>query len=264
MNILEKILAKKKIEIEINKNINSIKKLENNVLFNRNIISLKKSIKKNLFGVIAEFKLKSPSKGIINSTSIVENVVKKYFLAKVSGISILTDYHFSGCINHIKKSRPLVSIPLLRKDFIIDEYQVIESKSIGADVILLIASILSKKKIKILSKIARSIGLEVIIELHNESELEKITDNIDFIGINNRDLKSFNVNKKNSFVLYKKIPCNYIKLAESGINNIEDIINLKKLGFDGFLIGEYFMKEKDPGKKCINLMKLLNNENYKI
>ncbi|WP_185878060.1 indole-3-glycerol phosphate synthase TrpC [Blattabacterium cuenoti] len=256
MNILEKIIAKKKLEIKKNKIINSIKKLENNIFFNRKTISLKKNIKKNLHGgIIAEFKLKSPSKGIINQSVDIKNVVVEYELAKVSGISILTDFNFYGSINDVIQSRYLVSIPLLRKDFIIDEYQIIESKSIGADVILLIASILSKKEIKIFTKIAKSIGLEVIIELHKESDLEKITDNIDFVGVNNRDLQSFKINKKNCFFLYPKIPNDYLKLAESGIDSIEDIIKLKKIGYNGFLIGEYFMKEKNPGKKCITFMK---------
>ncbi|WP_317168434.1 indole-3-glycerol phosphate synthase TrpC [Blattabacterium cuenoti] len=250
INIIEKIVHKKKKEIKKKKNSISIKKLENSSFFRRDILSLKKNIENSKYGIIAEFKLKSPSKGIINSNSSLEEVIKGYEAAKVSGISILTDYHFLGSNENIKKSRYLISIPILRKDFIIDEYQVIESKSIGSDAILLIANILSLKEIKNLSKIAKSIGLEVILEIHNENEIEKITDDIDLIGINNRNLKSFIVNENNCLELYSKIPNSYIKIAESGINNVENIFKYKKVGFKGFLIGEYFMKHKNPGKMC--------------
>ncbi|WP_185863438.1 indole-3-glycerol phosphate synthase TrpC [Blattabacterium cuenoti] len=251
MNILEKIVFIKQKEIYSNKIAHPIKKLENSSLFERKTLSLVKNIKKSHTGIIAEFKCKSPSKGIINNTVSVEKVVKDYESAGVSGVSILTDKHFfSGLNENLEKSRSIVSIPILRKDFIIDEYQIIESKSMGADVILLIAGILSKNQIKNFSKMAKSIDLEVIIEIHNEFEIDKITENLDIVGVNNRNLQTFTVNHNNCLNLFSKIPNNYIKIAESGINDINIILKLRKQGFKGFLIGEYFMKKKDPGKTC--------------
>ncbi|WP_041178379.1 indole-3-glycerol phosphate synthase TrpC [Blattabacterium sp. (Blaberus giganteus)] len=251
MNILDKIVYVKQKEVYKNKIICPIKKLENSSFFERKIFSLVKNIRKSYTGIIAEFKCKSPSKGIINNKASVEKVVKDYVYAGVSGISILTDQHFfSGKNEDLKKSRSVASIPILRKDFIIDEYQIIESKSMGADVILLIAGILSKNQIANFSKIAKSINLEVIIEIHNEFEIDKITDNLDIIGINNRNLKTFIVDYNNCLKLSSKIPNSYVKIAESGIDDINHILKLRKQGFKGFLIGEYFMKEKDPGKVC--------------
>ncbi|WP_185877540.1 indole-3-glycerol phosphate synthase TrpC [Blattabacterium cuenoti] len=263
-DILEKIIFSKKKEIQKKKVNNPIDKLKYSSFFNRKTISLRKNIKKNKYGIIAEFKSKSPSNGIINNCSFLEDVVKGYELSKVSGISILTDFDFfSGHINNIKKIRNLINIPILRKDFIIDEYQIIESKSIGSDVILLIAYFLSKNDIQNLSNIAKSIGLEVILEIHKENEIEKITENIDFVGVNNRDLKSFKVIKNNCVELFSKIPNKYIKIAESGINSIEYVIKLKKIGFKGFLIGEYFMKSKNPAKKCKIFMDSLYRKEQK-
>ncbi|AGW86175.1 Indole-3-glycerol phosphate synthase [Blattabacterium sp. (Nauphoeta cinerea)] len=251
MNILEKIVFIKQKEVYNNKIVHPTKKLENSSLFKRKTLSLVKNIKKSHTGIIAEFKCKSPSKGIINHTVSVEKVVKDYESAGVSGVSILTDQHFfSGSNENLEKSRSIISIPILRKDFIIDEYQIIESKSMGADVILLIAGILSKKQIKNFSKIAKSIDLEVIIEIHNEFEIDKITENLDIVGVNNRNLQTFIVNHHNCLKLSSKIPNNYIKIAESGISDINFILKLRKQGFKGFLIGEYFMKKKDPGKIC--------------
>ncbi|QIK16773.1 indole-3-glycerol phosphate synthase TrpC [Blattabacterium sp. DPU] len=262
MNLLEKIVSIKKKEVYQNKITHPIKKLENSILFKRKTFSLVKNITKSHTGIIAEFKCKSPSKGIINNTVSVEKVVKDYELAGVSGISILTDqYFFSGEKKNIKKSRSIVSLPILRKDFIIDEYQIIESKSIGADVILLIAGILSKNQITKFSKLAKNIGLEIIIEIHNEFEINKITDNLDIVGINNRDLQTFVVDYNNCLRLSSKISNNYIKIAESGINNVNHIFQLKKKGFKGFLIGEHFMRKKNPGKICKDFIKSLSKKN---
>ncbi len=251
MNILERIVSIKQKEVSNKKIIHPIKKLEKSFLFKRKTFSLIKNIRSSHTGIIAEFKCKSPSKGVINNTALIEKVVKDYESAGVSGISILTDQHFfSGKNENLKKSRSIVSIPILRKDFIIDEYQIIESKSIGADVILLIAGILSKNQISNFSKLSKSIDLEVIIEIHNEFEIDKITDNLDIVGINNRNLQTFIVDYNRCLSLSSKISNSYVKIAESGINDINHILKLKKQGFKGFLIGEYFMKKKDPGKIC--------------
>lgn len=265
MNILEKIIYVKRKEVSKNKIICPIKKLENSPFFERETFSLVKNIKGSHTGIIAEFKCKSPSKGIINNTIPVKKVVKDYESAGVSGISILTDqYFFSGKNENLKKSRPIVSIPILRKDFIIDEYQIIESKSMGADVILLIAGILSKSQIDSFSNLAKSIDLEIILEIHNEFEIDKITENLDIVGINNRDLQTFIVDYNNCLRLSSKIPNSYIKIAESGINDVNRILKLKKQGFQGFLIGEFFMKKKDPGQICKYFIKSLLKKLNKI
>jgi Indole-3-glycerol phosphate synthase len=262
MNILEKIISLKQEEVYNNKIIRSIKKLENSSFFERKPFSLVKNLKKSHIGIIAEFKCKSPSKGVINNIVSVEKVVKDYEIAGVSGISILTDKKFFGGKNeNLKKSRSIVSVPILRKDFIIDEYQIIESKSIGADVILLIAGILSKNQIFSFYKLAKSIGLEVIVEIHNEFEIDKITGNFDIIGINNRNLHTFIVDYNNCFKLSSKISNNYVKIAESGIDDVNRIFLLKKQGFKGVLIGEHFMKEKNPGITCKHFMDYLSNNN---
>ncbi|WP_185859504.1 indole-3-glycerol phosphate synthase TrpC [Blattabacterium cuenoti] len=258
MNILGKIVSVKKKEVYNNRRLYPIKELENSFFFKRKKFSLVKRLKESRTGIIAEFKSKSPSKGIINNIVPVEKVVKDYELSGVSGISILTDKNFfSGKNEDLKKSRSIVSTPILRKDFIIDEYQIIESKSIGADVILLIAGILSKSQIENFSKLAKSIDLETIIEIHNEFEIDKITEELDIVGINNRDLQTFIVDYDNCLKLSSRIPDNYIKIAESGIDNVNIILELRKKGFEGFLIGEYFMKRKDPGKICRNFIKSL-------
>ncbi|WP_185877019.1 indole-3-glycerol phosphate synthase TrpC [Blattabacterium cuenoti] len=267
MNLLERIVFFKKKEVYERKFLNPVNKLEKTFFFERNPFSLVKKLKEKKSGIISEFKLRSPSKGIINkslSSKIIDNpivmetIIKDYELSGVSGISILTDQKFfSGKNEFIKKVRSSISIPIIRKEFIIDEYQILESKAIGADVILLIANILTKNQIKNFSRLAKSIGLEIILEIHDEVETDKITENLDIIGINNRNLKTFNLDFKNCLKLSKKIPEGYTKIAESGIDNINYIIELKKQGFKGFLIGEYFMKKENPGKACEIFVKSL-------
>ncbi|WP_185883094.1 indole-3-glycerol phosphate synthase TrpC [Blattabacterium cuenoti] len=265
MNLLDRIISFKKKEVQNKKILFPIKTLEKSSFFERKIFSLKENLKNSENGVIAEFKLKSPSRGIINHKASLNDIIKNYEKAGVSGISVLTDYYFFlGKDENMKRSRSLVSIPLLRKDFIIDEYQILESKSIGSDVILLIAKILEKKKIEHLSYFAKRIGLEVILEIHEEHEIEKITNHIDMIGINNRNLNNFEVDKNGSFKLCSKIPKHYIKIAESGIDSIYDIITLEKNGFQGFLIGEFFMKKKDPGVFCQNFITFLMQKKNEI
>ncbi|WP_185858143.1 indole-3-glycerol phosphate synthase TrpC [Blattabacterium cuenoti] len=265
MNFLEKIISVKRKEIYNNKILHPIKKLENSSYFNRKTFSLVKNIKNHIGGIIAEFKCKSPSKGIINNTGSIEKVITDYETSGVSGVSILTDKHFfSGKKENLKKSRSIASVPILRKDFIIDEYQIIESKSIGADAILLIARILSKNQIYNFSKIAKSIGLEVIIEIHDEFEIDKISENLDIIGINNRNLQTFIVDHNNCLKLYSKISNHYVKIVESGIDNVDYVVKLIKQGFKGFLIGEYFMKKKDPGKACKHFIESLSKKLNKI
>ncbi|MEO8962526.1 MAG: indole-3-glycerol phosphate synthase TrpC [Ginsengibacter sp.] len=249
MNILETIIVKKKKEVADSKLRKSIAKLKQGPFFNNETLSFKDFLsRKDKTGVIAEFKRRSPSKGIINDTSTVAEVTAGYVKYGASAISILTDEEFfGGSLNDLSEAR-INKIPILRKEFIIDEYQIIESKAYGADVILLIAACLSKDEVKRLSKVAKDIGLNVLLEIHKEQELEHICEDIDVVGINNRDLKTFKVDINHSIELCKKMPSDKIKISESGIDHVKTIRHLKTNGFSGFLMGEKFMKEIDPGK----------------
>lgn len=218
--------------------------------FERDCISLKETFAGNMSsGIIAEFKRKSPSRGILNDKTDIIEVVHDYEFFGAAGISVLTDeIYFGGLNDDILLARDVVECPILRKDFIIDEYQVGETKAIGADVILLIAACLTPGRVKQLSILAKDLGLEVLLELHNESELGHICDEVDLIGINNRNLQTLEVDINTSLELIKKIPAGKIAISESGISDPASIVTLRNAGFKGFLIGENFMKEEDPGK----------------
>ena len=259
MNILETIVEKKKKAVADNKRKKSIAELEQQSFFKNETLSFKDFLlRKDKTGIIAEFKRRSPSKGIINDTSTIAEVTSDYINFGASAISILTDEEFfGGSLNDL--SEVLIhEVPILRKEFIVDEYQVIESKAYGADVILLIAACLSKDEVKRFSNLAKSIGLNTLLEIHNEQELAHICDEIDVVGINNRDLKTFKVDINHSIELCKKIPSDKIKISESGIDEVKTIRVLKENGFSGFLMGEKFMKEKNPGKAFGDFVKELS------
>jgi indole-3-glycerol phosphate synthase len=266
MNVLEEIMAYKKMEVAKSKTLFSIADLEKRKGFSRSVISLKNSlVEKNGTGIIAEFKRRSPSKGIINNTSTVQEVTGAYAREGAAALSILTDQSFfGGSTTDLETARNL-DIPILRKDFILDEYQLVESRAMGADIILLIAACLEKKEVKNLAATAKSLGLEVLLELHDENELGHICDDIDFVGVNNRDLKTFEVNMEKTILLAEKIPSQFLKIAESGISQPEEILFLKKYEFSGFLIGELFMKMPDPtiafARFVQQLRSLSSNEN---
>lgn len=259
MNILDTIIAKKKIEVAERKHIKGIVELERMPFFKNKTFSFKDFLlRKDKTGIIAEFKRKSPSKGIINNCSFTDEVVKEYVKYGASAVSVLTDEEFfGGSLKDLQEVRNN-DIPILRKDFIIDEYQVIESKAYGADIILLIAACLEINEVKKLSAFAKKIDLNVLLEIHNEHELEHICDEVDVVGINNRDLKSFEVDLNHSIDLCKKIPPDKIKISESGIDDVATIHFLKQNGFNGFLIGEKFMRENDPGKAFRDFADALN------
>ncbi len=250
INILEKIINHKKIELvkEIQKNPISI--LEESIYFKTNCVSAKKNILDSTkTGIIAEFKRISPLKGPINTQCTVEEVVADYEKFGASCISVLTDVDFfGGSISDLQIAKKSVDIPILRKEFIVDEYQIYQTKAIGADLILLIAEVLTKEEIEEFAKLAKSLGLEVLLEIHLEEHLNKICSNIDIVGINNRDLRTFKVDLDNSIKISKQIPNQFVKIAESGISSPTDLLKLKNAGFNGFLIGENFMKEENPGK----------------
>jgi indole-3-glycerol phosphate synthase len=261
MNILDKIVDQKKIEVAERKRIRSILDLEKESLFSKENYSLTSFIGNDAkTGIIAEYKRKSPSKGIINHHSTVEEVTAAYVANGAAGLSVLTDeLFFGGRIEDLVKAT-VNSIPLLRKDFMIDEYQLIEAKAFGADVILLIAACLTPNEVKQMASTAKNIGLEVLLEIHNEQELDHICEEVDFVGVNNRNLKNFEVSINTSLQLINKIPTTKIAIAESGINNVDTIITLKKAGFKGFLIGEHFMRENDPANTFADFVKQLNSK----
>ncbi len=258
MNILDKIVLGKKREINSKRNLLPIDFLKKSPLFLRTSNSLSQSIKIGS-GIIAEFKRRSPSKQVINHQSSVIDVVKGYEKAGVSGVSVLADTkYFGGALDDLIQARDTIEIPILRKEFIIDGYQIYEAKAFGADAVLLIAAILTEEEIINFSILANELGLEVLLEIHNEEELIKSDlENIDMVGVNNRNLKTFEVSLENSKYLSKLIPSDKVKISESGINDIASINELKQYGFEGFLIGENFMKTDDPGQVAIDFLKRL-------
>ena len=259
MTILDRIIADKKTEIEIKKTIIPISQLEQSVLFDRPQNSLKERLCKSQSGVIAEHKRRSPSKAVINQSLNVQDVAKGYEQAGVCGMSVLTDTrYFGGNLDDLLLARASCEIPLLRKDFIIDTYQILEAKAYGADVILLIAVVLTQQQIKDLSLRAKELNLEVLLEVHNEAELYKaLMPSLDMIGVNNRNLKTFKVDLKNSQNLSNIIPDDFVKVSESGISSVEAINDLKHYGYQGFLIGENFMKSENPGQSAKDFIEIL-------
>ncbi len=254
MTILDKINANKLKEIEVAKASISIAQLEASALFNRSCLSLKDAIL-NKSGIIAEFKRQSPSKGIINGNVNPEDVAIGYEEAGVSAISCLTDFnYFGGTFDDLKAVRAAVDIPILRKDFMLDEYQLYEAKAIGADIVLLIASSLSVAKTNELAMISKNLGLSVLLEIHDETELGHISQYCDAVGVNNRNLKTFEVTTDVSKGLANQIPNDFVKVSESGISSIEAIQDLKTYGYEGFLIGENFMKTDNPGVSCVEFV----------
>ncbi|WP_299529292.1 indole-3-glycerol phosphate synthase TrpC [Ulvibacterium sp.] len=252
MNILDKIVADKRKEVGLKKSMVPVRQLEGTELFGRKTVSLASVLRKSKTGIIAEHKRRSPSKSIINQKFSVQEVALGYEKAKVCGMSILTDAkYFGGSLDDFLLARATVKLPLLRKEFIIDEYQILEAKAHGADAILLIAAILTREEIRVFSKFAKSLGLNVLLEVHNEAELQKsLMPSLDLLGVNNRNLKTFAVNLETSKSLSEKIPDDFVKVSESGISQVEAIQELKKYGYQGFLIGESFMKTDNPGRSA--------------
>lgn len=255
-DILNDIVAKRKQTVAQLKMVVPVGAWEMMPLFTKKTISLKEALTNaDSTGIIAEFKRASPSKGIINDSANIFDVIDSYENYGASGVSILTEpIFFNGNNDDILSVAGSLRVPILRKDFIFDEYQLLESKAIGADVILLIAASLSPKQVRKLAGYAKKIGLEVLLEVHNEKELQHICDEVDIVGVNNRNLKTFEVDINTSLRLFNKIPTGKIIITESGISNVETIVTLKQAGFKGFLIGETFMRESDPGKAFKNFV----------
>lgn len=250
MNILETICKNKQVEVERQKEAIPLSYLKNLLTFQSwDTISFKKSLAESSTGIISEFKRRSPSKGWINEKTDIETVVKNYEESGAAAISCLTDEQFFGGSFHdfMKARKVLKKIPLLRKDFIIDEYQIYQSRVMEADVILLIAACLTQEETCCFTKIAHELDMEVLLEIHDEDELDYIQPDTDVVGINNRDLKTFKTDIKHTIELAHKIPDSYLKISESGLSEPETVITLRNEGFKGFLMGENFMKTESPG-----------------
>src|SRR5690554_123138 len=259
MNILDKIVLDKRREVDLIKSIVTVSQLETHALFNRTTVSLADALRNSTTGIIAEHKRRSPSKSIINQANSVDQVAQGYENAGVAGMSVLTDgKYFGGSLDDLLLARASVEMPLLRKEFIVDEYQILEAKAYGADVILLIASILDREEIKAFSELAQSLSLNVLLEVHNEVELHKsVMPSLDLLGVNNRNLKTFEVSLETSKTLSELIPDDFVKVSESGISSIEAINELRPYGYKGFLIGENFMKTDNPGESASQFIKQL-------
>ena len=258
MNILDKIIKFKQKELQEIKELFPIKGLEKSIYFETPVVSLSQYLlREDKSGIIAEIKRKSPSKGMIHEYVDIEKISIGYMQAGASALSVLTDEHFfGGSSKYLSQARHFNYCPILRKDFIFDEYQIVEAKSIGADAILLIASILNPAQVKQLAAFAVKLGLEVLLEVHTSEEAQNYPNEfIKLIGVNNRNLDTFEVSIQTSIDLAKLIPSGFVKVSESGINDPAKIIELKEHGFEGFLIGEYFMQSANPHLKCAEFIK---------
>lgn len=262
--ILDKIIIQKRLEVEIQKREMPIATMlrilaDSHPLPKSKVFS--KAIANSSTGIIAEFKRKSPSRDWIHQDAKIEDIIPYYSLKGASAISVLTDEKFfGGKLDDLRSARNLTDTPLLRKDFIVDEYQIYQAVFYGANAILLIAASLTQDETKSFAKTAKDLGLDVLLEIHNEHELDYIGDNIDVVGINNRNLKTFVTDIQVSYDLGNKIPDTYIKISESGISDPQTVKDLRQVGFRGFLMGENFMKTKDPAKALGEFIKELENE----
>lgn len=256
MNILDTIIAQKRKEVEAARKKTVQEERLHLHLQSRKPLSLKAHLMNDAqSGIIAEFKRRSPSKGAINLQADLMSVTGAYVQHGASGLSVLTDHDFFGGSMEDLRAASAQSLPLLRKDFIIDPLQIDEAKRGGADVILLIAACLSPAEVQSLATYAKSISLEVLLELHEEAELGHICAQVDMVGINNRNLKTFEVDIERSLRMAALLPDDMVKVAESGIRTVDEIMLFRDHGFRGFLIGEQFMKQPDPGAAFADFMK---------
>ncbi len=261
-SILDRIVADKKAEIGQRKSESPVKRLEGSPYFNRETVSLKKSLqKKKASGIIAEFKRSSPSAGRINRHADPVSITRGYVEAGATALSILTDRkYFGGSRDDLMQAREVNRCPILRKDFIIDAYQILEARAIGADAILLIAGILDNSTVHDLARQAHDVGLEVLLEIHDPSELAYLNRWIDMVGVNNRNLNRMETDVHASIDMAGMIPEEFLKISESGIHDSETIRYLRQLGYRGFLIGEYFMKQEDPARACRKFIRKLKEQ----
>ncbi len=259
MNILEKIVETRRKDLSLQKEVLPVEKLVKEINYERDILSLPDFLRdKSRSGIIAEFKRRSPSRGVINETASLDEVVSGYCRNGVSAVSVLTEpVFFGGSNDDLRSAGKHCDVPLLRKDFIIDPWQLYEARALGADAVLLIAAVLGKKMVAELSETASLLGLKVLLEVHSERELDTISPFIDVIGVNNRDLETFRVDTDLSLKLAPYLPPDLARISESGIESAEVIKSLRAAGYDGFLIGDYFMRQSDPAEALKRLTGLI-------
>ena len=252
MSILDRINEHKRLEVVRRRERTPLEQLKKSPGYRRPTVSLSESIRNNRhYGIVAEFKRKSPSQEDINLHADPELVGRGYADAKVAGISCLTDVNFFGArSNDIDRIRRCTETPIVRKDFIVDPYQLHEAKAMGADAVLLIATCLSAGQLDDFGAEANELGLEVLCEVHSEEDIAKLSPTASVVGVNNRNLKDFSVSIGTSLTLAEMLPPSIVKISESGIEDPQAIVKLRRSGFEGFLIGTYFMRNPDPGKAC--------------
>lgn len=258
MNILQEIIAHKFKEVEERKGLYPVRLLEKSIYFETTPVSLSRYLTRpDKSGIIAEIKRKSPSKGVINGNVSVERVSIGYMQAGASALSVLTDRNYFGGSNEdLTTARKFNFCPILRKDFIVDEYQILEAKSIGADAILLIAAALAPERLKTLCDTARALQLEVLMEIHNEKEWrDNENAGAHLVGVNNRNLETFEVSLDVSRKLSASLPKEIVKVTESGIEDPKAILEMKKYGYSGFLIGQTFMQSSRPEKAALEFIR---------
>jgi indole-3-glycerol phosphate synthase len=260
MHILDKIVQHKRLEIDASKRKIDVRSWQDKALYHRATSSAKASIAAaDNPGIIAEHKRRSPSKPAINLDSDIRRIAKGYTTAGAAAMSVLTDSHFfGGSLDDLVQARSVTDIPLLRKDFIIDHYQIEEARAHGADLILLISELLDSHQVADLGAHAQEIGLEVLLEMHTADHIAKSERYIDIVGINNRDLTTFTTDIQRSLSIAEALPSDMTKISESGLKTVDEIKTLIEAGFDGFLIGETFMKSDDPGDACAQLITSIN------
>lgn len=251
-NILDAIITRKRQEVAERKALVSVAALESRPACQRAPVSLKERLLlPDASGIIAEFKRRSPSQGDIHAGASAPEVAAGYVEAGASGLSILTDEtFFGGSLQDLADVRAAVAAPLLRKDFIIDEYQLLEARANGADVVLLIAACLGKAELHALAQAAKALQLEILVEVHNRSEIDKVSPLADLVGVNNRNLKDFSMSLAASLELFPDLPSEMVKISESGIEDPDAILSLRHVGYRGFLIGTYFMRAERPQDRC--------------
>ena len=261
-HILDQIINHKRSEVSSNRRDRPVSSLREQALYNRERVSLSTALRESPhYGIIAEFKRKSPSQADINLNADPLQITTGYVKAGAAGLSVLTDQHFFGAhTDDILRARAAVEAPIIRKDFIINTYQLEEARALGADAILLIAACLEKNQLDELAQAAHELELEVLCELHAPEELERLSPRVDIVGVNNRNLKDFSVSISQSIELAKQLPADVLRISESGIEDPQTIIRLKRAGFQGFLIGTYFMRQDDPAAACADFIRRIEEQ----
>ncbi|NJO86875.1 MAG: indole-3-glycerol phosphate synthase TrpC [Lewinella sp.] len=255
-SILEQIISSKRQEVAARKAAVPLAELQSRAAYAAPRLSLRAAlINSPHFGIIAEFKRKSPSQADINTTADVSQVVSGYAAAGAAALSVLTDQTYFGALpTDFAQARAAVELPIIRKDFTIDVYQLHEARALGADAVLLIAACLDAQSLDALARTAKDLGLEVLCEIHQAEELKKISPAIDIVGVNNRDLRDFSLGIGRSFELGAQLEPGRLKISESGIEDAQSIVQLRRAGFQGFLIGTHFMRQADPGAACADFI----------